>query len=466
MSSEMSDAVKRAQADPVWWTRTILGDDPWARQEEIMCAVRDHPEVAVKSSHGTGKSWDAARLALWFLCCYPSSLVVTTAPTNRQVKNILWREIRTAHARAAFPLGGKLLTQQLEFADDWFALGFTAPEYDPERFQGLHQMHVLVIIDEAAGVSKTVRDGITGLLSGAHTRLLEIGNPTDPTSGFADSFRSADVHKISISAFDTPNFTTFGITETDIEEGTWEAKVTGDYPYPALVTPAWVANRYRRWRPLSPQYQSRVLAQFPEESDDTLIPLRFIEAAVERTLEPVGDVELGVDPARYGPDESVIYRRQGPVFRLVDTWGKAGAVETQGRITAAWRKTGAVTIKVEENGLGGPIADNLEGDGVPIEKIDVAGGAYENDEYGNLRAEMYFALAERAEDGSLDLDPEDDMAAAQLASLRYKFGRKGLKFLESKDEMKARRLPSSDRADAIAIANIESGSRRAVFHVW
>ncbi len=394
-----------------------------------------------------------------------ASALHKTAPTNRQVKHILWREIRAAHAKAVFPLGGRVLTQEIHLGDEWFAIGFTAPDYDPDRFQGFHQTHVLAIMDEAAGISKPVRDGIDGILSSEHTRLLEIGNPTDPTSGFAESFKTADVHKITISAFDTPNFTTFGITEADIESGAWEAKITGDLPAPYLVTPAWVAARFRRWRPSSPQYQARVLAQFPEDRDDTLIPLRFIEAAVERTLEPIGDVELGVDPARYGPDESVVYRRQGPVFRLQDYWGKAGAVETQGRITEAWRRSGAVVVKVEENGLGGPIGDNLVEYGLPLELVDVNATAYENDEYGNLRAEMYWILRERAEDGELDLDPDDDVAQAQLASIRYRYGRRGLKFIESKDDAKARGQSSPDRADAIAIANVNSGSREAVFRV-
>ncbi len=357
-----SDLVRRSQADPVWWCREILGDEPWAQQEEIMCAVRDYPEVSVKSCHSSGKSWDAARLALWFLNCHQPSLVVTTAPTNRQVKNILWREIRKAHADATFPLGGTLLTQQLELAEDWYAIGFTAPEYDPDRFQGMHAPHTLVIADESSGISKEVQEGIDGVLSGGHSRRLDIGNPTDPTSYFAGNFRSAGVHKITISAFDTPNFIEFGITEEDIADGTWETKLTGPLPHPYLISPEWVASRYHRWHPTSPQYTARVLAQFPEESDRTLIPLRQIEAAVARTLEPVGDIELGVDPARYGSNESVIYKRQGPVFRLHSAWGKAGAVETQGRITAAWRGAGAASVSLGGVARGQVVRGSTEGE--------------------------------------------------------------------------------------------------------
>ena len=47
------------------------------------------------------------------------------------------------------------------------------------------------------------------------------------------------------------------------------------------VTPQWVAKRYQRWGKDSPLYQARVLGQFPEQGDDTLIPLSWIEAAVK-----------------------------------------------------------------------------------------------------------------------------------------------------------------------------------------
>ena len=76
-------ALDRAQRDPVWWVEEVLGDRLWQRQRDIIESVRDNPETAVKSCHGAGKSFSAARVALWFLMTHRPSIVITTAPTDR-----------------------------------------------------------------------------------------------------------------------------------------------------------------------------------------------------------------------------------------------------------------------------------------------------------------------------------------------------------------------------------------------
>ena len=115
------------------------------------------------------------------MCTYRPSIVITAAPTERQVSEILWREIRSFEAKARArgnPIGGKLLqTNKWEFSPDHFAIGFSTTD-DAAKFQGAHAPHVLVIADEAAGILEQIYLGITAVLKGAHTRLLAIGNPT------------------------------------------------------------------------------------------------------------------------------------------------------------------------------------------------------------------------------------------------------------------------------------------------
>ncbi len=70
--------------------------EPWSKQREILESVRDHPRTAVASC--TGRARRPQRLvALWFLCVFPQSRVVTTAPTTAQLRDVLWREIAQAH---------------------------------------------------------------------------------------------------------------------------------------------------------------------------------------------------------------------------------------------------------------------------------------------------------------------------------------------------------------------------------
>ena len=67
----------------------------------------------------------AASIALWFLYSFSPSVVLTSAPTERQVKQLLWREIRARHRMAKVKLAGRPLTMQLELGPLWYALGFS-----------------------------------------------------------------------------------------------------------------------------------------------------------------------------------------------------------------------------------------------------------------------------------------------------------------------------------------------------
>ena len=84
---------QRYASDPVAFVETVLGQRPWAKQAEILRAVAAAPQTTVRSSHGVGKTWVAACCALWWVYSHHPSLVLTTAPTARQVEGLLWAEI-------------------------------------------------------------------------------------------------------------------------------------------------------------------------------------------------------------------------------------------------------------------------------------------------------------------------------------------------------------------------------------
>jgi len=457
------DRLLRAQRDPTWWIDQAFGHDLWARQRQIIESVRDHRITAVKSCHAAGKSFIAADVALWYLYTHVPSIVITTAPTNRQVEGILWKEIHTSFNRAIRPLGGTILSQELKIDSNWFAWGFTAPEYDPDRFQGFHEIHILVIVDEASGISEEIFSAIDGIMTGDEARLLLIGNPTNPSGRFAKLFKTPGVSKISIPAFATPNFTVFGITEEDIVRDTWEAKIMGDLPTPYLVTPRWVRERYLDWTPDSPLYQAKVLANFPESAEDTLIPLSWIEAAINRELVPGTPVELGVDIARYGSDKTVLVLRKGNVARIVEVRAKQGTMETAGLVKVVRERGGASYAKVDADGLGAGVYDRLEE--VELEEQQATGRDRENpyremhtglaaadpERFGNTRAEWYWGLRQRFEEGDIDIEDDEELTA-QLATLKYKLNSRGQIFIEKKEDMKKRGLPSPDKADALMLA--------------
>lgn len=447
-ANEASTVLERCRNDPVWFIETVLGDKGWSAQYEIIEAVRDHKHVAVKSCHSIGKDWIAARVALWFLYSHESALVITTGPTDRQVKKILWRELAKAHKNAAIALGGKPLTQELTLDEDRQAIGFTT-KGETDRFSGFHSPNVLVIVDESSGVDAAIQNEIEGVLSSANAHKLDIGNPTDATSEFAQFFKTPGVKKLSYSAFDTPNFTTFGITQEDIELNTWKEKITGPLPAPYLITPEWVYGRFKKWGLSNPWYVSRVLAEFPEAGADTLIPMRWIEASHNRTLEPGSPDVLGVDVARFGTDLSVIARRQGPVLRILKRFGKVDTMTTAGHVRIIRRDTGAERAIVDVIGVGAGVVDRLREMKEPVQEANAATSPTEKDKFVNARAEWYWTMRQQFEAGQMDLDPADEDLAAQLADIRWK-PQKGKILIESKEDMERRGRSSPDDADAAA----------------
>ena len=441
--------IESAKADPSLFVREWLGARPWSKQEEIINSLVSNSRTAVRSAHATGKSWLAARAVLWWMG-EPGSVALTTAPTFRQVRNVLWQEIRMAHSGSKQPLSGRMLTTALRIKDGWYALGFSTN--DPNAFQGLHSAkRVLVVFDEAAGVDRSIWDSAEGVLTTDSCRMLSIGNPTDTAGRFFDEFKNPGTNKIKISAYDTPNFTEFGIVEEDIASGEWQKKIKGPLPYPSLVSPGWVADKYKRWGNESPFYRSRVLAEFPQSSSDALIPLHLVEAAMLRESEVAQGAPtiLGVDVARFGGDKSIILARRGARARVCEKIVKTDTMTLTGKVVMHLDESKAVKANIDVIGIGSGVFDRLNELGRPAVAANAGGSPVDKERFLNARAEWYWTIREDAEAGNLDIDDED--LAAQLASIKWKPTSRGLIQIESKEGMKARQMASPNEADALAL---------------
>lgn len=442
------------QHEPVKWAAEVLGIKLWQRQRDILESVRDNEETSVASCHGAGKTFMAAVVALWFLICHPPAIVLTTAPTNRQVKNLLWKEIRRLYQHAKANLGGKILSQELRLDNDWFALGFTASDWDPDRWQGWHEKHILVVGDEAAGISDGIFDAIAGALAGGHARQLNIGNPTVSSGYFGRSFRpGSGTNAFHISAFDTPNFTDFDIDAESVANGTWEEKLgTSPIPWPGLVEPRWVARMRRKWGDSSPMWQAKVEGIFPRSGQNTLVPLDAMLAAQNRELERSEPIELGVDVARSGSNFTVIGCREGPVYRRVERINGADVMAVVGHVGKALRDSGAIDAKVDGIGIGAGVVDRLRELKKPVSDMNSGRPARDKETYLNSRAEWAWILRERFLEGDIDICPDDEELAGQLTSIRWKLDSRGRIVIESKDEMAKRGMDSPDDADACVLA--------------
>lgn len=448
----------------MWFCERILGVNLWGKQREIAEAVRDYQFVYAPSTHASGKSFSASAIGLWALYTHPNSIVVTTAPTGRQVRKVLWQEIRRAHANARVPLEGELLQTELKIDDGWYAFGFSTDQ--PTNFSGIHARYVLVIVDEATGIAADIWEGISGVLANENTHLLAIGNPTDSSSEFATRIRRGGerVSVLPISCYDTPNFTAFGITESDIAGNTWKDKITGPLPMPYLVTPQWVADIYHRYGADSPMYLSRCLGRFPEAASDTLIPLAWVLAAVERWKERTellkqgisvftgGTKKLGVDVARFGNDLSIFTLCEGNYVHWQKATNQESLMATSGRVAAILKEDAKITAQVDEIGVGAGVVDRLVEQHLNVVGVNVAAKASDAERFANIRAEAFWHLRTLFEQGSIMI-PDDDELIQQLTSLKYKIvNSNGTIRLEEKEEMKKRLGVSPDKADSLMLS--------------
>ena len=423
-------------SSPVQFARDVLGVSLWGKQEEVLEAVRDHRRVAVKSGNGLGKGYSAAVAILWFLCCHDPAIVLSTAPTFRQVRHVLWRELHRLHRRAAFSLGGKLLDTRLEMSEGRFALGLSADSDD--EFQGFHSPNMLIVVDEAEGVEETIYEAIEGVMTSENCRLLLIGNPTIMSGGFRRAFyEDREIfHTLTISALDSPNV------------------LAGRVVVRGLVSQRWVEERKKVWGEDNPIYQARVLGEFPDQGEDTLIPLSGIEAAVDRETELPQDgdpVVIAVDVARFGSDKSVILRRCGMAVEEVQSLPGLDTMKLTGHIVSAIDTWKPDEVVVDEVGIGAGVVDRLREQGYSVSGVNVGSTARDAEHFANLRAEGYWNLRQLLLEGSMCL-PSDNELVGQLAGLRYTFNSTGRVLIESKEEMRRRGAPSPDKADALMLA--------------
>ena len=465
------------RSHPNYWVKRQLKAHLWSKQQSILNSVRDHRRTAVKSCHSAGKSFTMAALALWWIDSNPpgEAFVVTTAPTGPQVRAILWREINRLHARGK--LSGRMNQTELwmtmpEGHEEMVAFGRKPADMDTAAFQGIHARRVLVIGDEAAGLHKDLLDQADSLISNELSRIVLVGNPDDPQSHFAKVCEpGSGWNVIRISAFDTPNFTGEAIPD-DLKD--------------VLISPVWVQEKKKSWGETNPLYIAKILGEFPEITNDGLIPISWIKAAQDRHLSPKLPIELGVDVGG-GRDKNIIALRKGPWVRIVHRSQTSNTMITLGHVLMTMRDEEASLCKIDYIGIGkGAVdrANEMKGDqtldndtdqltsnqtwlDLLLDKlklkylarlicgINVGRSARDKEQFVNLRAEGYWNLRLRFERGDIDIDPNDDDLAAQLVDLKWK-PVSGRIQIESKEEIRKRGKSSPDSADAIMLSFLDN----------
>lgn len=282
--------------DPVLWAQERAKAELWSGQKEIFFSVRDHDQTAVKSCHEVGKSWTAAHIVGWWLDVHPvgEAFAVTTAPTDKQVKAILWREINRLHDSC--DLSGRTNLSEWYVGKELIAFGRKPSDYSPTAFQGLHAKFMLLVMDEACGIAKSMWDAGSSLVANEFSRTLAIGNPDDPLSEFAEKCKpDSGWNVIQIGYERTPNFTGEKVSENLKSR---------------LIHPKWVAKKREDWGEDSALFHSKCKGEFPENRADGLIQLSWLKKCQYLELPEGYPVEAGIDVGA-GGDKTVIRERRG-----------------------------------------------------------------------------------------------------------------------------------------------------------
>jgi hypothetical protein len=509
---------------PVEWIREKLGEFIWSKQADIMESIRDNRYTACQACHGVGKSFIASRAVAWWIATNPVEdvYVVTTAPTARQVEAILWREIKKAHK--AGELAGKINqgNQPLWKIDGVeVAMGRKPADHDAHGFQGIHAKRVLVVVDEACGVPKLLWDAIDSLATNEYARVLAIGNPDDPGTHFRQICQpGSGWNTIRIDALRSPNLCTTEIDKLDrVEQGLTakmyevlrEAGISPsteaipDAVRPMLTSPLWVVERAKRWGTSSALWTSKVRGLFPDSNMEGVIPLGWIERAMDRWEEwdaagrmpQPGHTVVSCDVARYGDDMTAVAKREGTVLHSVHRFSGIDTMETsdillrrdlrmdiEGRAPDLARlDTPHLHFVVDVIGVGAGVVDRLRHEirewSHPMHAAPPQVEAFNaseqhnrmdvNGEFGffNNRSAAWWNLRELLDParpgGARIMLPRDEQLKADLCAPRWSLSHSGhppkIK-VEPKDDIKKRLGHSPDSGDAVVQAFFVTGEPR------
>jgi len=405
-------------------------------------------QLARVSGRGIGKSALVAWLVLWFLTTRLGATCVIAANTEDQLRKITFAEIGkwttlALHSHWFEVVGitvtpAKWLKEVVERdlkkgTEHWGAFGKLWSEDNPDAFAGAHsQEGMMVIFDEASGIP----DPIWVIAKGFFTE------PTPNRFWFAFSQgrrNSGTFHGVFFGP--GRKFWDSEAIDARTVEGT-DPKV-----YEEII---------EEHGEDSDEATVEVYGGFPKNDGSSFISLAQVDGAVTRDVreDKSAPVIIGCDPSggTEGSDKFVIVVRQGR--RIIDIQrhdledSEIGTMEGVGHIILAIRKHKPALTVIDQGGLGGPIKDRLIEQKFKVRGVDFGWKSSKPKRYKNKRAEMWGSMKKWLETGRL---PDDKLLRGDLVGPRKKPTSEGIIQLESKRDMKLRKIASPDTADALAV---------------
>ena len=394
---------------------------------------------ALSSGHGISKSATSAMLINWLMTTRPNARGIVTANTAPQLESKTFAELSKWHKRSVFSEWfdvttgrGSMKMVAREAPESWNVFGQTAAEERSESFAGLHAADStpFYVFDEASAIPGKIWEVAEGAMTDGEPHFYALGNPTRNTGKFFECF-NGQRHRWTCRQIDSRNVSL--TNKTQLNE--WTADFGEDSDFCKV----------------------RVRGVFPSASSLQFIPRQLVDDAVARESGRIAydqAVVVGVDPARFGDDASVIFTRHGrdgrtfePIrLRGVDTMNLASRVGEHVNLlrSAGWY----VVINIDGGGVGGGVVDRLRSLNYDVNEVAFGGRATDQKKFANKRAEIWSEMRAWLAGGTL---AKDEGLATDLCSVEYGFNSNDQILLERKESMKARGLASPDTADALAI---------------
>jgi len=481
------------RSDWCLFAEEVLGVNLDKEQQEILSSVQKNPRTSVASGTARGKDFTAAVASVCFMYLTPrfneegelieNTKVALTAPTGRQVENIMKPEFSRLFNRArrnGFDLPGRLVANDIrtEF-EEWFLTAFKADENQHEAWSGFHAVNTMFVVTEATGISDDTFTAIEGNLQG-NSRILIVFNP-NTTVGYAARSQKGDRWaKFRLNSLTAPNV----INKKQI--------------IPGQVDYEWVLDKIENWcskiskseiselhddfefegqwyRPTD-DFRKKVLGKFPKVSEDVLIPEIWIEQAQERWVkyhEINGNkykdsLKLGVDVAGMGRDSTVYCHRYGDIISKIDknnSGGEANHMEVAGNVANILNRNVGSTAQIDTIGEGAGVYSRLvelkfkdsafsckyseAATDEKGEKLTDVTGQYT---FANMRAYLFWAVRDALnpkQNGNLMLPPGFTLTE-EATEIKWKFQSNGSIIIEPKEDIKSRLGRSIDEFDALA----------------
>jgi len=424
------------------------GPEPW--QVEILSRIRDGLplnraiQLATASGHGVGKSALVSWILIWAMATKPDTRGVVTANTETQLKTKTWAELgKWFHmfiGREHFKLTATALFADSETHERTWRIDMVPwSERNTEAFAGLHNQgrRIVVIFDEASAIPDIIWETTEGALTDANTEIIwcVFGNPTRNTGRFKECFPGG-LHSRAWRTYQVDSRT---ISFTNHKQ---------------------VADWINAYGEDSDFVRVRVRGVFPRTGEMEFISSELVgEAAMrEATSHSHEALVIGVDVARYGDNETVIFVRKGrdaqtyPPVRLRG----ADVITVASKVSEVSTQYNADAIFVDGGGVGGGVVDCLRNLSVHCFDINFGGKSdathvateTQGMMFANKRAEMWGAMREWLKTGAILNNPD---LRAQLVGPTYTYNLKNEILLEKKEDMRKRGLDSPDLADALAL---------------